>query len=176
MGCLFVFCFLFFREKKTRRKLRWFVSQENLFFLQLLLHETARKQALSPVANGSPSPLICIHRLKKSWLMQLHNCALEKLRDQERQKRIHKPQMDESRNKLGILQPPGSSRTALESPASQVRCNLDSVCGGGQPGAITTFPYWRTTPSMVPTQALLASQVISSSTADTLSCLQCLRR
>ena len=71
---------------------------------------------------------IWIHRLKKSWLMQLHNCALEKLWDQERQKRIHKPQMDESHNKLGILQPPGSSRTALESPGSQVRCNLDRPC------------------------------------------------
>ena len=71
---------------------------------------------------------IWIHRLKKSWLMQLHNCALEKLWDQKRQKRIHKPLMDESHNKLGILQPPGSSRTALESPASQVRCNLDRPC------------------------------------------------
>ena len=36
--------------------------------------------------------------------------------------------MDESHNKLGIFQPPGSSRTALESPASQVRCNLDRPC------------------------------------------------
>ena len=56
MGYLFVFGFLFFPKEKTRRKLRWFVSQENLFFLQLLLHETARKQALSLVAIGSPSP------------------------------------------------------------------------------------------------------------------------
>ena len=148
--------------------------------MQLLLHETARKQALSPVANGSPSPLICIHRLKKSWLMQLHNCALEKLRDQERQKRIHKPQMDESRNKLGILQPPGSSRTALESPASQVRCNLDRPCVCVEEDSRGPLQLsrigGRLPPSMVPTQALLASQVISSSTADTLSCLQCLRR
>ena len=53
--------------------------------------------------------------------MQLHNCALEKLRDQKRQ-------MDESHNKVGILQRPGSCRTALESPGSQVRCNLDRPC------------------------------------------------
>ena len=36
--------------------------------------------------------------------------------------------MNGSFNKLGIFQPPGSSRTALESPASQVRCNLDRPC------------------------------------------------